>query len=139
MLTLDRISSIEATRAVQPYTSVMYGVAPSAAPVRAEVKASEEDTQATQTKIQAQQQATAAGGTQDTGQDDTDDQLTTLTRMLGDGTLLVQQLQNGHIISSQQIKVAEYSQNGSVDAVTQAYTQDGIFANYAGLLYDMQA
>ena len=38
MLTLDRISSIEATRAVQPYTSVMYGVAPSAAPVRAEVK-----------------------------------------------------------------------------------------------------
>ena len=90
-------------------------------------------------KIQAQQQATAAGGTQDTGQDDTDDQLTTLTRMLGDGTLLVQQLQNGHIISSQQIKVAEYSQNGSVDAVTQAYTQAGIFANYAGLLYDMQA
>ena len=120
MLTLDRISSIEATRAVQPYTSVMYGVAPSAAPVRAEVKASEEDTQATQTKLQAQQQATAAGGTQDTGQDDTDDQLTTLTRMLGDGTLLVQQLQNGHIISSQQIKVAEYSQNGSVDTVTQA-------------------
>ena len=53
--------------------------------------------------------------------------------------MLVQQLQNGHIISSQQIKVAEYSQNGSVDAVTQAYTQDGIFANYAGLLYDMQA
>lgn len=46
---------------------------------------------------------------------------------------------NGHIISSQQIKVAEYSQNGSVDTVTQAYTQAGIFANYAGLLYDMQA
>ena len=44
-----------------------------------------------------------------------------------------------HIISSQQIKVAEYSQNGSVDTVTQAYTQAGIFANYAGLLYDMQA
>ena len=65
MLTLDRISSIEATRAVQPYTSVMYGVAPSAAPVRAEVKASEEDAQATQTKLQAQQQAANAG---DTGQ-----------------------------------------------------------------------
>ena len=140
MLTLDRISSIEATRAVQPYTSVMYGVAPSAAPVRAEVKASTEDAQATQTKLQAQQQAAAAGDTgQDTGQDATDRQLTTVTRTLGDGTLLVQQLQNGQVISSQQIKVAEYSQNGSVDAVTQAYTQAGVFANYAGLLYDMQA
>lgn len=139
MLTLDRISSIEATRAVQPYTSVMYGVAPSAAPVRAEVKASEEDAQATQTKLQAQQQAANAGDTGQDTEDTTDDQLTTLTRTLGDGTLLVQQLQNGHIISSQQIKVAEYSQNGSVDTVIQAYTQAGIFANYAGLLYDMQA
>lgn len=139
MLTLDRISSIEATRAVQPYTSVMYGVAPSAAPVRAEVKASEEDAQATQTKLQAQQQAANAGDTGQDTEDTKDDQLTTLTRTLGDGTLLVQQLQNGHIISSQQIKVAEYSQNGSVDTVTQAYTQAGIFANYAGLLYDMQA
>ena len=95
MLTLDRISSIEATRAVQPYTSVMYGVAPSAAPVRAEVKASEEDAQATQTKLQAQQQAANAGDTGQDTEDTTDDQLTTLTRTLGDGTLLVQQLQQG--------------------------------------------
>lgn len=133
MLSLDRINSIEATRAVQPYTSVMYGVAPSAAPVRAEVKASTEDAQATQNKLQAQQQATAAG---DTGQDTTDtadNQLTTITRMLDSGDLLVQQLQDG------QIKVAAYSQNDNVDVVTQAYTQAGVFANYAGLLYDMQA
>ena len=139
MLSLDRINSIEATRAVQPYTSVMYGVAPSAAPVRAEVKASTEDAQATQNKLQAQQQATAAG---DTGQDTTDtadNQLTTITRMLDSGDLLVQQLQDGQIISSQQIKVAAYSQNDNVDVVTQAYTQSGVFANYAGLLYDMQA
>ena len=138
MLTIDRVSSIGAIRAMQSYTSVMYGVAPSAASVKAGAKASEEDARDTRAKMQIQQAQTADTTTNDTSQD-TADQFTTVTRTLDDGTLLVEELQNGHIISSQQIKVAQYSQQDSGDTAMRAYAQAGGFTMYPGLLYDIQA
>ena len=139
-MSLDSISgiqSVSAIRAVQPYTSVLYGVAPSAASVKAGAKASQQDARDTQAKLVAQQAATD-DTPDDTGQDG-ESSFSTVTRELGDGTLLVEELQNGHIISSQQIKVAQYSQQDSGDTAMRAYAQAGGFTMYPGLLYDIQA
>ena len=60
-MSLDSISgiqSVSAIRAVQPYTSVLYGVAPSEGAVKAGVKASQQDARDTQAKLAAQQAAT---------------------------------------------------------------------------------
>ena len=53
-MSLDSISgiqSVSAIRAVQPYTSVLYGVAPSGGAVKAGVKASQQDARDTQAKL----------------------------------------------------------------------------------------
>ena len=139
-MSLDSISgiqSVSAIRAVQPYTSVLCGVAPSEGAVKAGVKASQQDARDTQAKLAAQQAATD-DTPDDTGQGD-ESSFSTVTRELGDGTLLVEELQNGHVISSQRIQVAQYRQSDRGDTIAQAYAQAGGLWKYEGLLYDVQA
>ena len=62
-----------------------------------------------------------------------------MTRELGDGTLLVEELQNSHVISSQRIQVAQYRQSDRGDTIARAYAQAGGLWKYEGLLYDVQA
>jgi len=138
IMSLDNFSglqSISAIRAVQPYTSVLYGVAPSSAAVRAGTKAAQQDAQQTQAKLAAQQAATDTG--QDTSASDTS--LTTVTRDIGDGTLLVEELRGSQIISSQRIQVAQAGADDRGDTIARAYAQAGGLWKYEGLLYDVQA
>lgn len=134
---LERVQPISAIRAVQPYTSVLYGIVPSAVSGSAGAKASSEDAKDTRAKMRVQE-AAAGNAAQDSSQGK-ENAFTTVTHTLDDGTIVVEELQNGHVISSQHIKVAAYSASGSEDAVTRAYAKAGGFAADPGLLYDVGA